>query len=221
LVISILIDPEAEPTPPQEPPPPPPPPPPQIVVQRERVLVPVTAPAPPPWRVEIGAASTLALGLLPGAALGVTASVVVQPPRGFGVLLAGTYLPPRSAEVAPAARAEASLARAGLGICPPVFARGVFSARACGGVTAGAMRSTGAGFDRDTSADALTLAVGAQGRLAVRILPPLFFVLAVSVEASLARGAITYRDTDGTTHELFRTSPVAALGDAGLSLLLP
>lgn len=226
LVVSILIDPDAEldaPPQPAEPPSakPPPAPPPRVVVKRERVLVPVERAAPEPWRVEASLGGAVALGLLPGAAPGVGAFVAVEPPHFIGLFVAGNYWLTRSIDAEGGAESDVSLAYAGGGACPLSFAEGRILYRLCAGVAFGSLQSKGKGFDVTENDEKLSAQLLLPNRFLFRIAGPLALAAGVTVLVPLSRTELTYRTSDGVSHSLYDPSPVGGAADVGLALSFP
>jgi hypothetical protein len=115
----------------------------RIIVRTERVEVPVLvpAPAPPPrprWRVEFDAAVLGAIGLLPSAALGGVAAVIVEPPGFVPLVLEGALLPFSRAESA-LGHADFLQVHAGLQICPLALREAGLALHGCLGADAGAV----------------------------------------------------------------------------------
>lgn len=227
LVVSILIDPDAElgapPKPPEATPPakPPPAPPPRVVVKRERVLVPVERPRPEPWRVEASLGGAVALGILPGTAPGVSTFFVVEPPHFVGLFVAGNYWLKRTVDAVGGAESDVSLAHAGLGLCPLSWNEGRVSYRSCGGVAFGSLQSKGRGFDTTQSDEKLFAAVLLPNRFLFRIAGPLAVSAGVTVLIPLVRTELTYRTSDGVSHSLYDPAPVGGAADVGLALSFP
>ncbi len=218
-VVSVLIDPEAEspvekPKEAQPPPVPPPAPPARVIVRKERVLVPV-APKKDPWRLEAGAGVAVGAGLLPGTSLGLSTTIIVEPPSFWGILIGGTYWFQRSVRAEQNASSDSSLAYASVGLCPARFGADRVSYRLCAGLSLGSLRSRGVEFDLVENDEKLAAYVTVPNRLGVRIAGPLAATAGVTLLVPLVRTELTYRDAAGVSHTLFDPSPIAVSGDLG------
>jgi hypothetical protein len=227
LVVSLLIDPDAgsapmKPAAEPEPAAAPAPLAPKVVVERQRVLVPVpAAPPPDPWRVEVGAGIAGTIGLLPAPSLGAEVVAIVEPPHFWGILVSGAYWFGAEAEAERGAYADVTLAHAGAGLCPLRFAEWRFSYRVCAAVEVGSMRSNGQGFDTQLAEETLAVQAALPNRLALRLAGPLVLSFGLDLIFPLARTEIGYRAADGSRRVLFQPSPVAASADLGLGLHFP
>jgi hypothetical protein len=222
LVVSVLIDPEADLAPepakaeapkPKE----------RVVVRRERVVVRVPAPheAAPEWRLEAGTAPTVGFGVLPATSWGVSAAVVLEPPRFWGILVTGTYFVPSEIGTDQGAKSELTLAYGGAGLCPLSFRSGRISDRLCAGVAAGALSTRGTGFDvenQDTSPWAMAFV---PDRFALRVVGPLALTASASLIVPFWRRELVYRAADGSSRSLGGSSAVAVALDVGLALFVP
>jgi hypothetical protein len=227
-VVSVLIDPDAESreTPrspePETAPEPKPAPPPRVVLQKQRVLVPVPAAAPPaPWRVEAGAGVVAGVGLLPEAAAGLGAAVVIEPPIPVGFLLTGTYFFEQTVSAERTAESEVGLAHAGLALCPLGWRSGDLVYRLCAGALFGALSSRGVGFDTERSHQKLVVHAMLPNRVSVRIAGPVLVTGGITPLVSLAKSELTYRAADGSSRPIYEQSPVAATADLGIALGFP
>ncbi len=224
-VVSILIDPDAalvEPKP-KEPSPAAPavePKPSRVVVRRERVLVPVEKP-PEPWRVGVSALFAGALGLLPRAALGVGAAVLLDPPGLWDIELSAAYWFGQSVDAERGASADLSLVHAGAALCPLSLNTGRVRFHTCGGLLLGALRSRGSGFDKQLSDDAPSVYATVPSRLTLALAGPLALTASASFLTPLVRSQVTYRTPDGADRTLFEPSRAAISAALGLTLLFP
>lgn len=214
-VLSVMIDSEAPGSP--EPVPLAP----RIIVQKETVYVPVEPAPPSEWSVAAGAGAAVGVGLLPAASFGVTASVVVLPPRFWAILASGSYWLDQSLDAERGARVHVALAHAGLGLCPLTVTRPRFVSRACVGAQIGSLGVRGVGFDAATADERLVVQAQLQGQFGLRLVGPLLASVAVSILVPITKSELFYRAADGSHRELFRGSPVAAAGDLGLALVFP
>jgi hypothetical protein len=220
LIVSVLIDPDPsddEPAPDAAAPSPPPP-----VVERERVVI-VHDPAPTKveeWRFELTVAATGLAGLQPGVGLGLAPSVLLHPPRFWGVLIGGGFAASTTSDVVRGASAEASLADGVLALCPLDAAKGPVEATACAGALVGALRSRGVGFDTTASTSSVVAGPLAAGRVTLAIAGPAVAYLAANLVVPLAHAEIGYRTPAGEG-TLFRTSSVAGVGELGVGVRFP
>lgn len=214
-VLSVMIDAEAPRVPGLSPPAP------QVVVRKETVYVAVEPKPPSEWSISAGAGVAAGVGLLPRGSVGVTASVVIAPPRFWAFVASGSYWNEQSLEAERGARAEVALAHAGLGTCPLAIVRRRFVSRACAGAQVGSLQVRGVGFDSANADERLVVMVQLQGLFGVRVVGPLLATVGLSILVPLAKSELFYRVADGSQRQLFRGSPVAAAGDLGLALVFP
>ncbi len=206
LVIALMIDPDAsaEPEPTPEPAPTPAPAP--------------VAPAPPspaPVVLDADARLSIAAGLLPGAALGLTASASLRPPGWPALVAEAALFPPRTAR-AEAGRADFLLAWGGLAICPVDAGPGPVHLRLCGGLLLGALSVRPVGLDDSASGERFVGSGAVRAAAGVRLSGP------VLLRGSLALLVPFPRDrflAEGD--ELFRMSAVALAFDLGLAVRFP
>lgn len=226
LVIAVMIDPDARPeqapaetepaasAPPAEA---------RTVIQEKVVLVQaLEKPRPTPWRFDGGAAGAIAVGPLPGAALGVEAHGLLEPPgwpslEGFGVLY------PRSVQDAPGpGSATFALGVLGGGVCPLRHHGERLHAYACvqGQIGAITARSEGVlvGLAEESR---LFLASSVAARATVRVLGPLALRAGLGVAVPWLRQRFVYEDAAGTERELHRIAPVALQADLGVGVVFP
>jgi hypothetical protein len=217
LVVSVLIDPDAEGKP--EPAPPPPAPPPEVI-ERERVVVVEKPPPSDPWRFELSLGAAGTLGLQPGVGLAFSPTVAILPPRFWGVLAGGGISLSTSADAERGAYVEASLAHGLLALCPLAGDRGRLRALACAGGFLGALRSRGVGFDTAQSSSSLTAGPLVTGRASFAIVGPLLVSVGAALLVPLTHAELTYRTTSGES-TVFRTAAVAGMADLGIGVRLP
>jgi hypothetical protein len=222
LVVSVLIDPDAEEAPPPAPVPPPEPPPPQVV-EKERVVV-VHEPAPEApregWRAEIAIGGTGTVGLQPNVGLGFAPEVAIFPPSFFAVLVSGGVSLPTDVPAERGATIEGSLAHGAIAFCPLRLDRGALRGLACAGALVGALRSRGVGFDTTASSSSLTAGPTASGRVSYAFAGPVVAIFGAGVVVPLAHAELAYRTTSGES-SVFRTAAVAGTADLGIGVQLP
>jgi hypothetical protein len=223
LVVSMLIDPDAENAP--EPPAAPPPAPTVVerVVERERVVVVREAPAAPPpapWTFELTAGGAGTLGLQPGVGAALGAALVVLPPRFWGIFVGGALAQTSSVDAERGAQIEAALAYGAAGLCPLAATRGRLHVLGCAGALVGGLRSRGVGFETGYAASSLTAGPLLHGRITVEVVGPVIASLGLGLTAPVARAELRYATPTGES-TVFRTSPVAAAGELGVGVRLP
>ena len=232
LALAVMIDPEAtnakadehaaespSSPPPQSPPPAAPPP-----LAREIAPAPERAPSPPAPRntdavsFEIDAAAALGAGILPGAALGMSATAILRPPRFWALRLSGSFFPDSSIDLGSGARASISLAYGQASLCPLDRTIGRLGMMACAGAQVGALRGSGTGLVHDTTDESAVVNVAATGQATLSILGPLVAFASVTVLVPTMRRELTYVRADGSSEELFRPAAVCGVGEIGLGV---
>ncbi|WP_394825426.1 hypothetical protein [Pendulispora albinea] len=229
LVVSILIDPEAQlrpGTPPPEPAPPPPsspPPPPQVIVRQERVLVPI--PPPNPWRFGANVGGAFSVGLLPSVGVGVTGAVLIEPPGFWGIQISGTSWRSASVDIANGARAQVQLAYGGVALCPLRLEVGRFAYRACVGAQFGSLQSRGQSSDANKfqqfSDEKLAVHAFLPSRFDFRLAGPMVASLGLSLIVPIVRTRLSYEDSRGMDQTIFQPAPVAGATDLSIALTFP
>jgi len=226
LVIAVMIDPEAErePPPEEEPMPPPAVPPvvrPQIIVQKEKIYVPVVKTSERPWLFEARAAAASGFGLIPGPAWGATVDLLVEPRSFWAIDLAGAYWADSTVMAERGAEAKISLAYGALFLCPIHWVDGRASLRWCAGGQVGTLRGRGVGFDTQQSAQKVVVHVAAPACLSFRVVGPVAASLGLALVIPLRRAELTYRTAGDDSLSLFEQSPVGAVADLGLAVHFP
>ena len=228
LVLALTIDPDAvarwsaarapaPPVPKQEPPPPPPT---RVVVQKERVYVPVVAKPPPreePVTGEARVAATLSAGVVPGAALGLLASGRLDLPSFLPIELTGYGWPDREAQASEGG-ATISMFAVSLAACPQMELAGSVWATACAGVAGGALRARGFGFDHVNEGTKPVVAVVPSLRLAWAFYGPLFASAGAGLHAAVVRPRYVVHEPDGTKRDVFQMAPVGGIGEIGIGM---
>ena len=230
LVASLMIDPDAplraEATPVAAPEPAPAP---EPQVETATVL-----PAPPPepcdcednaareaaaatpWRLGLSADGVLALGLLPGVAIGAGLRIEVVPPGFVPLEIAAAFFPQTRDQLRDGAGADLLAAWGEVGICPVSPLDGIVRVLACTAIEVGTIQSRGFGFDLSLDDEALLVAASARVRMSARVAGPLVLALSVGAAVPFERPRFYALDGDGAERELFRVAPV--LGVFELSL---
>jgi len=210
LVIALMIDPDAAAEPEPEPEP-----------ARAPARTPAPAPRPParpspaPVVLDADARLSIAVGLLPGASIGLTASASLRPPAWPALVAEAALYPPRTAR-ADAGRADFLLAWGGLAICPVDASPGPLHLRLCGGLLLGALSVRPVGLDGSASGERFVGSGAVRAAAGVRLSGP------VLLRGSLALLVPFPRDrflAEGD--ELFRMSVVALAFDLGLAVRFP
>ncbi len=219
LVISLLIDPDASlaneeaPTPTAAAP---------TIIERERIVFVHDEPRDVvvPWRFELTLAAMGTLGLQPDLGLAFAPSVLLTPPRFWGIRVGGGIAAPTSTEARSGARAEASLTYGSAALCPLHAASERFDAIACGGALLGALRGRGIGFDTTTTTSSLVAGPLALGRAALKLGGPFIGSVALTLVVPLAQAEIGYHSASDS-NALFRTAAIAGMAELGIGLRLP
>jgi hypothetical protein len=188
----------------------------------ERVLVPVPVAAPrarPPWTVRLDAGPAFALGLLPGAAVGLTLRAELAPPGLVPFELGGTAW--LDARTSGSKGAIVSFSSARLGLCPLALTRPSTSLRGCAAIDVGAIRAEGVGLVHPTGEETAVASGALSGRIFQRIAGPFEAALGLGLVAPFDRARFLYRDAEGVQRELYRVGPVAAALDVGLGVAFP
>lgn len=232
LVIAVMIDPDAAlgprsapPPPPVAPPPEPPPAPPgpTIIVERERVYVPVP-PKPPsaPWRFEASAAAITGLGLVPGAPIGAYVGWILEPPRFIGLEGYAALWPFGTKGSDAGGSAAFQLAYVGGALCPLKLHTEAVHLYGCAGMQLGVWRSDGAGLAVPASAGFRPVVNEVvEGRLSVKVIGPFVFRTGLALVVPIFRDHFVYTRSDGSSAELFRMSVIATTLDVGVGVIFP
>ncbi|MEZ4227306.1 MAG: hypothetical protein R3B13_40590 [Polyangiaceae bacterium] len=225
-VVSVLIDPDAT-SPPEKPatqepaPPAAKPAPPRVIVRRERVLVPVHAKQPEPWRLRAGAGVGANVGLFPEPAWGVNLALLIEPPHFWPIRVGAGYWIDQSIAAERGASVDVSLAQAGIALCPYGYAGSRFAYRLCAGVLAGSSRSMASGFDRDFDSQRFAAHVELPNDAFVMAFGPVAFTAGASLLLPLRNHELTYRGQDGQERSLYDPPWIALSGRLGVALVLP
>jgi hypothetical protein len=170
-----------------------------------------TTPPRPMWTLRAEGGAALAVGLLPGSAPGGEASIFAGPPGPVVAYVSAGFWPEERASFAPNQGAALSLAIFGAGICP-VRRAARLGLDLCLGADIGRLRARGFGLDNQTTSDRWAADVAAGGELRWPTGRGLYLALGVRLVVPLVRDQISYLDSSGQSRELFRMSPLAAVG---------
>jgi hypothetical protein len=163
----------------------------------------------------------LAVGLLPGVALGLVLRGSVTPPRTIRIVFDGAVWMDR--EKTPEGGGDPvgfSLLEAGLGACPLGADHRAIRMRLCGGAAVGALSTRGLVDGRIRVERHVAAGAFLRGELDLVLAPHLFVELGLGLRAPFVRDWFDY-ELDGDRRELFRMSPVAAIVDLGLGFESP
>lgn len=228
LVIAVMIDPDArpdEPAPAAPTPPPAPAPEPRTVVEKEIVRVEVPAkpvPPPKPWRFDGGAAATLLVGPLPGAAFGAEAHGLLVPPGWPALEGYGAIYPGSTKAIAGGGETTVSFAVLGGGICPLQHHGDRLHAYACVQGQLGVISARSKGLTVDVPNEHLPfLASAVAMRASLRLVGPLAVRAGAGFVVPWLRHRFEYVDGAGAERELHRMAPVAFQTDLGLGVIFP
>lgn len=217
LVVALLIDPDGPPAKAVAPGP--------LVTPPPKITPRVDAPdrvdlARKPWRASLEVGPTFAVGLLPGAAVGLTFRAELTPPSFLPIEVGGTFWLDGRADQA-GRGSVLSLAYGQLGLCPLDVVRSRTRVVACAALEIGSIRAAGYGFHTSESAAQL-LALGAlEGRIARRIVGPVDLGLGVGVTVPFDRARFYYLDAGGAPRELYRLPPIAGVLAATVGVAFP
>jgi hypothetical protein len=164
------------------------------------------------WTLAAEGGASLAVGLLPGSALGGEASILVGPPGSGVAYVLAAFWPEERASVASNEGAALSLAMAGAGFCPARWRGAHLTLRGCLGADLGRLRARGFGLDNQATQGRWAADVTTGGEVRWPADGWLYLALGARLVVPLVRDSIGYLDPSGQGHELFRMSPVAAVG---------
>jgi len=211
LIVALMIDiPREElPAPPPKSAPPPPAP------RTTPIQLPRGTPAPRrPWGFEADARGVAALGLMPGAALGLAVGVEVQPPGFWLIELDGELWMTRRADSSSGGSGSRfSLASVGLYLCPLQLGSARVRFRGCVGQRVGRLVAEGFGFDEDHREPRVVYNPGMKARLTARLVGPLLLGAGVGLEVPLSRDHFVATRANGSTQELYRMAPLVGTAE--------
>jgi hypothetical protein len=183
------------------------------------ITIPAEVGAPrEPWHLGFGAAGKGAWGNLPGVRPAAVLSLTLTPRYFVPVRLQGEAFWPAKAERDARSGARFTLLRAGLALCPVLWARSASAWGLCGGQQLGWLTVQGYGFNHNAKQQRLdySLTLGGEGRL--RLFPPVSLRGYLGGEVPLTHDRFTSGGRNAV--EIFRPSPVTLVGEIGLEAAL-
>lgn len=174
-----------------------------------------------PWRWEASLGASLALGLLPGVALGLELGVSGKPAGAPELrLFAGGYAP-REAYAGPNdAGARFAALFVGLELCPLEGQLHTVRWSACAGQNVTWFHAAAFGYDQNSTADRLIYAFLARGALLVPVAGPVSARLSAGAELPLSRPVFVYGTGANAEQSVFEVNPLIGAIEAGLSIAL-
>jgi hypothetical protein len=192
-----------------------------LMVDSSEKEAPLALPAPAqPVTVGVGADTTVAYGLLPGAAVGFGLATDLYVPPLWPVMLS-THFWPLSQVVEEGSGGRLGAWSGGGALCPLVWTRYAWSAYGCAGATGAVIESNGVGLDLEHSHTRPYLQADARAGLRLRIAGPLFLAVEAEGGFPFSRDSYSYVDSNGVEHKVFQTAPVVPSGHARLELRVP
>lgn len=221
LVLSLMIDPEAEarvaareaagtPTPAPTP-----------AAAPVAAPAPVSPPAPreePSTQFSLGAGALLGAGFLPRASIGAALRFGVNFPGISYFTLEARLVPAMTLNGDSGTSASVSRSTAFLAICPITLGPAAVRVRACAGVEAGLTNSVGVGFDTNTRKLNFASSALLRGTVAIRLYENLVLDLGVTGGVALTRPRFTATDSFDVVYDLYTTAPATISGEAMLAL---
>jgi hypothetical protein len=175
---------------------------------------------PEPPSVGMGLDVAIALGMLPGAAVGLgLASEITIPPMWPIALWTHAWLPSLALQGDAGGRLGAWTL--GAGICPVAVTRRRWTFAGCLGASGGAIDSNGVDLDVPES-KTLGFAEGEiRAGFRARIAGPFFAGVDLGAGVPFTRYAFHYTQADGTVHDVFHTAAVIPQAGARLEVRVP
>jgi hypothetical protein len=186
------------------------------------IRLPRDTPAPrQPWRLQLAAEGSGAIGVLPGFAPGIELGFGAKAPTLPELrVFAGWYVEREQRRPAQDAGARFDLGYVGLEICPVEGQFGVTVWFLCAGQSLGRLRVSAFGFDENSTSNHLSYALLVRGGVQLAFASHWAARLGIRAEAPLNRGVFGYGTPDGGQQGLFRPSPIAAVLDLGVVVQL-
>ena len=182
-----------------------------------RILPSLTSASP---TIAIGPDVAVAIGMLPGAAIGIGfASDVTLPP--FVQIAAWAHVWPESEALSDGVGGRLQAWTFGAGLCLGPPGRGVWAAFGCGGASGGAILANGVGLDQSRSHTRPYLQAEITVGLRLHLSGPLFARAELGGAVPLARDSYRYTDADGIVHEAFHSAAVVPLARLGFEFRAP
>jgi hypothetical protein len=192
-----------------------------MVDSTEPQVMPLRIPAPPERpSVSIGLDVAIAVGMLPGAALGFGLASEIRIPPFWPVTL-WTHAWPVSVALQDRSGGRLGAWTLGVGLCPLTLERSAWAVSGCLEASGGAVSSNGVGLDVSQSQTLGYTEAGARAGLRVRIAGPLFAAVDGGAAVPFVRYAYRFTQADGTIHDVFRTAAVILEGAARLEVRVP
>jgi hypothetical protein len=190
-----------------------------VVVERQvPILVNLPERRPDPFRLDVGAAIAVSVGLLPTVGVGAFGGGLIDPPgRGAFIALEG-YGVVWANNDGRGGGATFSFAYVGGGLCPLRYHSSRLHVYACAAGQIGYLLREGQGT---ASAQHQVHVAGAlEGRATLRIVGPVTARLGLSFLVPVIRDTFAYTEAGGTPGQ-FQMSPVAGTADLGLGVVFP
>jgi hypothetical protein len=186
------------------------------------IHLPPDTPAPrEPWRLQLAAEGSGAIGMLPGFAPGIELGFGAKGPTLPEMrLFAGWYAQREQRRSEPDAGARFDVGYLGLEVCPLERELGISRWFVCAGQSLGRLRVEAFGFDQNLTSTHLTYALLVRGGVQLGLGSRWAARLGVRAELPLVRGVFSYGTREGAEQDLFRASSVAAVLDFGLVVRL-
>lgn len=217
LIVALMID-----IPREELPPPPrkSAPPPRPAPRTTPIRLPRGTPAPrQPWGFQVHGRGVAALGLLPGASLGLGVGVAVHPPGFWYTELDGElWMTRRVDSGSGGSGSRFSLQSVELYLCPLALGSPRFRFLACVGQRAGRLVAEGFGFDKDLREPRVVYNPGMRARLTAGLVGPLVLGAGLGLEVPLVRDHFMATRADGAGEELYRMAPVVGTAELVLGV---
>jgi hypothetical protein len=170
---------------------------------------------PPPrrWAPGVEGSGLLGFGLLPDAAFGGEASILVALEAGPAAYVSASVWPGASASTQPDRGATVSLVLGGAGLCPARRRGERWLFAGCFGGELGRLRARGFGLDQAATRDRLAADLVLGGEVGRVLTGGLYLALGARLVVPIIRDQIGYAEASGMVHELFRMQPAALVGD--------
>jgi hypothetical protein len=183
-------------------------------------LASTNAGAHPTPRVTLGPDLAVAAGMLPGIAtgIGLSAQADLPPFWPIGVWAHG-WLP--SNGLSQGSGGQMGAWTLGAALCPWTSAPGRWEVLACAGGSGGVVVSRGVGLDVQNSWMGPYAQAEVQAIVRVRIAAVFFARVGIGAAVPVVRHPFGYTQADGTTHEVFQTAQIVALGHLSIEIRLP
>ena len=173
-----------------------------------------------PWQWRATGGASLALGLLPGAGVGVELGVRARPARGPELSVFAQGYARREASSGDGAGAHFDALFVGFEICPLETEVARIRFAACVGQNLGRLHVAAFGYDQNSSATRLLYNVLARGRVSIPLLGPLSAQLSARSEVPLSRPLFYYGARENIERDVFQPSAILAVIETGLSVAL-